>query len=256
MAAHLASCESCYFIFSEAAQTRPPAEDASGRWWARRAVVATAALATAAALVLVVPVVPLGLRHASDKRAVEALVAAVGTERLIEPRLTGGFAYGPVRGFMPSGQAPVRLSLSPDIRIAVANIEKETTTQYSAAALHARGVAALLVGDVDRAIASLEAAAGQRADSAILSDLAGAYLVRADRTGNKDDFSKALATLNQALEVDPDLLEAHFNRAYALEHLALRLEARDAWQHYLAIDSRSPWAAEARLHLEQLSKKP
>src|SRR5262245_28213731 len=54
---HLASCETCYFLFTEAAQTMPQPAAAvltSPRWWTRPAVVwpATGALAAAATVFL------------------------------------------------------------------------------------------------------------------------------------------------------------------------------------------------------------
>ena len=67
----------------------------------RPLVWAAAALAAAAALVMAVrfsPGVP-APRPASSP--VASLVAAVGTERYLEPRLTGGFPSGPIRSAQP-----------------------------------------------------------------------------------------------------------------------------------------------------------
>jgi tetratricopeptide (TPR) repeat protein len=192
----------------------------------------------------------------SEEPALQALVAAVGTERTFVPRLTGGFAHGPVRGPVRSGNAG-SATLSPDVRIAAAQIEKETGTQPSPQGLQARGIAALVVGDLDRAVVALEdSATGGTSDARILNDLASAYLVRGEQTKNTDDLSKALATLNRALELDRTLPEVLFNRAYALERLALVSEAREAWQAYLTIDNRSGWADEARARLRALSPQP
>jgi tetratricopeptide (TPR) repeat protein len=258
IAAHVAGCESCYFLVAEAAHVRP----ASGEeavvhrpWWQRPVAkwVGTG-LAAAAALMLAVRV---GFWSPSNDVALDELVAAVGTERLIEPRLTGGFAYGPLRGTtIRSGQAVVAVA-SPDVRIAAARIEKATTSQYTAAAFRARGVAALVTGDLERAVTALEAALSERAtDARVFNDLAAGYLVQGQRTGDKAQISKALTTLNRALEIDRHLAEAHFNRAIALEELSLTSEARDAWQGYLAIDDQSAWAEEARGRLRQLSSQP
>ena len=259
MTAHLASCETCYFLFVEAAQTRPAAAEivTSERWWKRPAIMwpATAALATAATLVLAFSFSLLPWQR-SDAPALQALVAAVGTDRTFVPRLTGGFAHGPVRGAVRSGNGG-SVTQSPDVRIAAAQIEKETTAQTAPQALHVRGIAALVVGDLDRAVVSLEDSVNRgTADARILNDLASAYLVRGEQTGNKDDLSKALATLNRALELDRTLPEVLFNRAYALERLALVPDAREAWQAYLTIDNRSGWADEARARLRALSAQP
>src|SRR5262245_55594994 len=57
--------------------------------------------------------------------AIAELVAAVGAQRIIEPRLTGGFAYAPV--VIPSStRSGVRTDdlQSPDVRIAALRLEK------------------------------------------------------------------------------------------------------------------------------------
>jgi Flp pilus assembly protein TadD len=257
VAGHLSACEVCYFVFSEAAQVQPlsgtTARGAAG-WWTRDRVLwssAAAGLAVAATLVLAVSgVLPLGRSRTPE---LTALVAAVGTDRTIEPRLTGGFAHGPLRGALRSSE-PAGMNLSPDVRIAAAEIEKVTVGQPSLGAQQARGIAALVVGDTDRAVTTLEAAAALSPSNArILNDLAVAYLVRSQRTGHSDDLSKALASVNRALTVDRSLPEAWFNRAYALERLSMTNEARDAWQAYLTIDDRSGWADEARARLRALA---
>jgi tetratricopeptide (TPR) repeat protein len=183
-----------------------------------------------------------------DERALTQLVASVGTERNFEPRLIGGFAYAPVRG-------PVRgsndITLSPDVRIAIAEIEKQFAAKPVAA------TAAIVSGDTDQAINILEANAQLRpTDPKILSDLSAAYLARAARTESTDDASRALASANRALESNRLMPEALFNRALALQMLRMNADARIAWQAYLTIDDRSGWADEARTHLRILSNQP
>lgn len=258
VAGHLSTCETCYFVFSEAAQTKPtatPVTSGATSWWQSKRVIwpaAAAGLAAAASLVLAVSgVLPLGRASAPE---LTALVAAVGTDRTIEPRLTGGFVHAPLRGALRSSES-AGMNLSPDVRIAAAEIEKVTIGQQSAGAQQARGIAALIVGDIDRAVRLLEEAAAQSPSNArVLNDLAVAYLVRGRRPNQSEDLSKALATVNRALSADRSVEEAWFNRAYALERLSMSKEARDAWQAYLTIDDRSGWADEARVHLRALSQ--
>ena len=139
------------------------------------------------------------------------------------------------------------------MRIAVSRIEKKTAVEDTSLALHLRGVATLLAGNVDMAIVFLEQAVGRDPSNArIQSDLATAYLVRAKRAGEAGDVSRALATANRAVDADRTLAEARFNRAYALELLGMTDEARDAWQSYLTIDDRSGWADEARARVREL----
>ena len=250
IADHLASCEACYFVFSEAARTQVVAKPKGDVVPFPRRVtwqLAMSGLAAAAMILLAVNVwYPFGAN--GDERALTDLVTAVGTVRTFEPRLTGGFAYAPVRG-------PVRgandISLSPDVRIAIAEIEK----QYAAKPVAA--TAALVSGDLNRAIDILAANSQLRpTDPKILNDLAAAYLARAARTDSTDDASRAVAAANRALEIDRLMPEALFNRGLALQMLGNTGDARIAWQAYLTIDDKSGWADEARTRLRILSNQP
>ena len=116
---HLSSCESCYFVFSEATQVK---RSTVVPWWKRKQVIwptAAAALATAATVVVVVNLGPMS--EATDPPELKTLVAAVGNERTIEPRLTGGFAHAPARVVRSS--PGTTSSLSPDTRIVLARNE-------------------------------------------------------------------------------------------------------------------------------------
>jgi tetratricopeptide (TPR) repeat protein len=259
--AHLADCESCYFVFSEAAQTHltwnwapPSVWQRLVAWLSRPKVIwgsAAATLATAASLWLVAGTAILQ-RVPTMSPELQALVAAVGTDRTIEPRLTGGFAYGPVRAVVRGGETPAA-NVPPDVRIAAAQIEKGSIAHRTPQTLESLGIADLIVGETDRAVLVLEQGAELApADAKILSDLSAAYLARATRQRQSDDLNKALALADRAIKADPKLAEARFNRAYALEHLSLMQEARDAWQEYLKIDNQSGWAGEARQHLGPL----
>jgi len=258
VADHLAACDACYVLFSEAAAIGPrvtakPGWLRGGRaWLARPKVVWPAGVAAAAvaAVWLLVATGGLERRRSGELPELAELVAAVGSERTIEGRLTGGFGFGPVRGPVRAGTVPAE-TVSPDIRIAAARIEKKALERRTPDALHALGVADLVTGDVNRAVPVLEEAARQRAASAgLLSDLAAAYLARAAAHGDQpEDVAKALAAADRAVKIDAKLAEASFNRALALERLSRRDEARQAWQDYLKIDDKSEWATEARLRM-------
>jgi hypothetical protein len=265
---HVADCDTCYFVVTESAQTPAPAamqrdqvsESMARRWWVSKPVVWSSsvarvsiagALATAASLWFAVGT---GLlpRFASNSPALAPLVAAVGTVRTIEPRLSGGFAYGPLRGTVRAGESTAP-SVSPDLRIAVAESEKAAMARRTPEVLQLLGVAYLVTGEIDRAIPLLEQAVeGQAPHARMLSDLAAAYLVRATRDNRQQDVAKALAAADRAVKADPSLAEALFNRAIALDRLALADEAREAWEEYLGVDDQSGWATEARTHLQAL----
>ena len=268
IAAHVAGCETCYFVFTEAAQTRasdraraetdasasPELMPATAKWWLTPKVMWSSAAGLAAAAALVVAIGTGFLPSArGDSAELRALVAAVGTDRAIEGRLTGGFAYGPLRS-ATRGADPLTPLPSPDVRIAAAELEKANADGRSAEALRERGIAALVIGEWDRGVAALEeAASGRPTDARVQTDLSAAYLARATRTSRDEDLSRALAAANQAVNANRMLPEALFNRAFALERLSMPIEASDAWRAYLTIDDRSGWADEARSHLRTLN---
>ncbi|HEX7239145.1 MAG TPA: hypothetical protein VF263_02675, partial [Longimicrobiaceae bacterium] len=119
-------------------------------------------------------------------------------------------------------------------------------------ALHALALTDLLwPGDagksLNRSISNMERAARLAPRPApVLADLAAAYLVRAERTQSPRDLLLAAETAGRALEKEPRNAPALFNRALALDLFGLRGEAARAWHGYLAVDSTSGWAGEAR----------
>ncbi len=255
---HLTVCAECYSLVVESGQTLvriEPVESANAVSWrawmigSPCAKSTAAVLATAACLWLIVGTGNLPTLRRPN-RALQAMVAAVGTDRPIEPRLSGGFAYGLIRG--PVRSASMQ-SLSPDVRSAAAFSEKALAGAGTSEALHALGVADLITGDLARSVSMFERAVAQSgSDARMLSDLSAAYIVRAERNNQPQDLTKALAAVDRAVKLDPTLAEALFNRALALERLALEDEARVAWQDYLRIDDMSGWADEARAHSRAL----
>jgi tetratricopeptide (TPR) repeat protein len=124
-------------------------------------------------------------------------------------------------------------------------------------ALNAFGIAQLLTGESEKAVATLERAVrlGPK-DPRLLSDMAAAYLVRSLDADRFEDAARAVGFAQRATDANPQLAEARFNLALSLERLSLRGEARKAWQSYLKIDRTSPWAGEASRHLARLAESP
>lgn len=114
-----------------------------------------------------------------------------------------------------------------------------------------KGLFELLTGDPRHAVAALEKASVAN-QPAVWNDLAAAYHEAAVRYDAHDFLANALTAADRALSIEPDRAEALFNRALILERLGLRIDARAAWSHYLAIDSGTGWADEARQHLDAL----
>ncbi len=282
--AHLAACDDCYVVFAETVRALPESAAEAARPGAparvagdagpvgapargtgtraavipfhRRRLVAVAAtlVAAAAVLLLVARVQPslvpgplprwLGVGHGTSSE-LQALVAAVGETRPVEGRLTGGFRYGPLTS--PT-RGPGRAE---DWRVlaAAGQIREQAGQHESPANTHALGVAHLVLGEADEAVSALEAAIRSEPGHArFQSDLAAAFLARAKHLDRPEDYLKALAAAERAVQADPRLPEALFNRALALEALSLNDQARAAWDAYLHLDPDGPWAEEAKRH--------
>ncbi len=170
-----------------------------------------------------------------------ALVEAVGPHRLLEPRLTGGFAYGscelipaPDRLVAEPRCSPLPTSGTPALRAlnrAAAAVELAAKRHPSPRTLHAQAILALLGQGgnraLDRAVAELEEI-GASGVATIQSDLAAALLLRAERQDEPYDLVQALEAADRAVASDPRLPEARFNRALIFEKLYLAEAERSA----------------------------
>jgi tetratricopeptide (TPR) repeat protein len=133
--------------------------------------------------------------------------------------------------------------------------EKE---QADADSAHGLGKLYLLQKDYDKAIEYLQKAAKADTNNAqIYSDLGAAYLEkgRLGQDASTENLSRSLEYLKQALAIEPNLIEALFNRALVHQHQGLYEEARADWYAYLGKDSSSKWADEARENLKRLEDK-
>jgi CHAT domain-containing protein len=226
-------------------------------------------MAAAAAIGLLLVAGALLWRHNEPLGRIARLA---GRSRPVEARLTG-FVYAPFSpaqaatgsGRAPGAGAPVA---GEDRRVleTIARLDREIASSGAPAqAFQARGLANLLRGRADDAVRDLEEA-GRRApqDAQVGSDLAGAWLARADATDSAEDRVRALDTARHAIALAPGLPEARFNFALALEALTAvrrRAAARPdvaaavgAWKEFLGFDSDSGWAAEARSRLADLQQ--
>ena len=188
------------------------------------------------------------MRGKKPETPLDGLVAAVGERRLIEPRLSGGFRFGPLVAATRGGGGPNGSDLS--LLAAAARAQAAAHAEPSAANRRALAAAQLLKGDVDAAVAGLEALVREvPADTAARNDLAAAWLVHGRQRGNEASYRAALDAANAVLAADPKSAEALFNRALALEALGDRAAAAAAWSAVTADTSQEPgWAAVAREH--------
>lgn len=274
--AHLAVCSDCCDLVIESAETLEQAFGATGpveretkttaadvvsidqhtssRGTGWRWSFAAAALAAVVAVALWTP--PRwwqGLVQTPAERRMAALVDAVGERRFVEARIMGGFEYGPMR--------TTNRGLGPGVDdlplvAAAAALQQAADAEPTAETLRGVGVAYLAIGEIDRGVAALEDAARRAPSHAgVLSDLSAALLARAASGDRLDAAAAALDAAERALQIDPDLLEAQFNRALALERAGLRDQARDAWRRYLERDAGSPWRQDAEKRLKALDDR-
>ncbi len=258
---HLASCEECHAVFLDVVTTwrdDTPAVPASATGPAaaqrRPYVMAAGLLAVAAGVVLAIWLPGyLAGRHGS-RPELRALVAAAGSTRTLEARLTGGFAWGVLDTSVRGG---TRVEPSADVDAAAAALRQAVERDRSAANLAAFGSSRLVVGRIDEGVAALEEATRAEAGRAdYWSDLAAAYLAQSEQPGRESAVKDALDASNTAVALDRSLPEALFNRAVALERLKMNSAAMEAWKAYLASSDSPEWQAEGRRRLEALERAP
>ena len=182
------------------------------------------------------PEIPEGV---SEQRV--ALIKALGPIRPFEGRLVG-FEYAPV-GRLPKGWR------TDEVAAAIREIDDEVEFRSSPRALADVGVVDLLHGHFDEAAGRLRQAVGSKPiNASIASDLAAAYLAVPEAR----QLFNSLRWSERALEADPQLPTALFNRALCLERLSASQAAIKAWEAYLKADGTSEWAREAAERLRNL----
>jgi len=247
MSEHIASCDECLAEIGDAMPfVREERESAThrSRAWSLGIAAAVAIVVIGGATFVVKEG---GFDAMRYRAAIRPLVTAASTtERTIEPRLAG-FQWTAMQRTMRGNGA------SDSARLRVEGAAGDVL--QSSRNPHATGVARLVIGESSDAIAALNAALQMRPrDAVLLSDLAAAYYVDAVRSGHAAELAQALAVADRALALNDRLAEARFNRALILEKLGQRRQAAAAWNDYLSIDPKSPWAAEARERLERRAR--
>lgn len=130
--------------------------------------------------------------------------------------------------------------------------------QPSPESRRARAILKLVEGELVTAIEELESAREQwPKDAALLNDLAALYLERAQTMDEPRDFIRALSVIDEAVSLDPSLIEAKFNLALILENVFLYPTAREKWQEYLKVGrGEGEWVAEAQAHIAKIDTPP
>ncbi len=166
-------------------------------------------------------------------------------ERPIEPRISG-FDYAPMnvtRGENKDDANKNRLEL------AKIKLLQEVVSNPNAESYHKLGVFYLTQQNYKDAIENLEKAVkADDKNAKFHNDLGSAYLALSEKLMiANEEFSKAI-------ELDPNLLEALFNKSLSLQKLTMTNQAKDSWENYLQKDSTSKWADEARKNLEKITQ--
>jgi tetratricopeptide (TPR) repeat protein len=252
---HLADCDDCRSVVVESAAFRAAhsSGDDTGRRdrTAQRALAIGSVLAAAAALVIAVRIVSprfgTGRSVAGDDPSWTALVIAIEREprRPAEGRVIG-LSYAPQPLLKRGGSMS---SPSPDVRIAAAAVENDAMHTNAPAKRIQLGVALLAVGDLDRAVETLDRAVHDTPDAEAYNDLSVAYLTRALRNNRASDLPLALGAARRARTLRPDSAAAWFNEALTLDALNRPSDARLAMDAYLKLDANSRWADELRERL-------
>jgi CHAT domain-containing protein len=132
-------------------------------------------------------------------------------------------------------------------QLAISKLKSRVAQERSAENLRRLADAFLATGNAREAWPLLEEAARMQPGSAVLrSDLAAADMTLGRIADAAEDAARSLA-------IDSRNPSAAFNYALALEKLANRPAAIEAWHHYLGLDSRGGWSEEAQRRLASLN---
>jgi CHAT domain-containing protein len=120
------------------------------------------------------------------------------------------------------------------------------------------GIFYLSQGKYDEAIKELNEAVKLEPNNVKFhNDLGSAYFEKG-KNGEKEKkfltLSQANEEFSKAIELNPNYLEAIFNKSLYLQENQLFNEAKKSWELYLQKDSNSKWADEARKNLEKISQ--
>lgn len=232
VARHISTCAECPIAVGEAVRflRDRKARSARRRW----------SLALAATLAVMIPAV-LWRLFASDPFVQVRERVASADQRLIEGRLEG-FPWAPFQIQRSEQRYTIDLELEAAARRVLRNPSRDP------AALHQRGVALLILGQNDEAVAVLrDAVAVLPQNAGYWNDLAVAWIEHGDATAGE-----ALGASDRAIELSPGFAEAHFNRAVALERLRRFDEALSAYRRAEAATSAALWREEIRARIQRL----
>jgi tetratricopeptide (TPR) repeat protein len=143
------------------------------------------------------------------------------------------------------------------LRVIELTLTEATTKTPNAETHHALGVFFLTQQKYPDAIKEFRSALKFDDKKAqIHNDLGVAHfeLAKVTKEKNYADLAQSLEEFTKATELDPNSLEALFNKSLALQQLGSRLAA-ESWRLYLQKDPSSDWAREAQKNLDRIESE-
>jgi CHAT domain-containing protein len=168
------------------------------------------------------------------------------TWRTFEPRVEGVSDWRQCEEIRLSGNHAM-----PDARCGTQSVENVPCDPLPTVEVAVRALAAPAC--TEAAVAALELYS--KSSTPALLALPAAYYLSAQRRGRPEDLLLALDAAEGALKLDPRSAGVHFNLALTEETLGLAANAAAAWNDYLAIDSTSDWAREARTRRDRMLRE-
>src|ERR1041385_6379761 len=196
-------------------------------------------------------------RQSDVDKGLLALNAAYREGRPIEPRISG-LNYAPYSTTRGPGTERVDQN---ELRRAELTLLEALNKEPSPQVQHALGKVYLAKGQFDDAIKQFEEALKAQPNAQLYSDLGAAWFEKGKADLNQDpgkameELGRSNENLTKALELNPNALEALFNRALSREALKLDPQSEEDWHQYLQKDPNSQWAEEARRHLKLLEER-
>jgi len=142
------------------------------------------------------------------------------------------------------------------LRLIELKLIEATEKNPNAQTYHALGIFKLTQRQYPEAIKEFQSALKLDDKNArVHNDLGSAHfeLARAAKEKNLAELAQSLEEFTRATELDPNLLEALFNKSLALQEFGtMPRQARESWNLYLQKDPSSPWAEEARKNLARI----
>jgi len=228
---HIAACDECDSVLAATLALLKQETRRGTPWW----------IAFAAAVAVILISIPAWRIARRDPIVAIREAADIAPTRLIEGHLAG-FEHRPYHRS--------RSASSPWADLKIRAQAARLTQQQNASALHARGVALLLLGDPAAASKALQLAViREPANAPYWNDLATAHL----ELRRRFDLQAAIAAADEAIAISPSLPAAHFNRAVALQRLGRRADAIASYDRASIVESSSEWRDEIRARRERLA---